>query len=240
MTTGAFTTVPVAPLPFERFGEILDEKELAERLAVAARAAELLRGRAVWCVNSTATGGGVAEMLRSLLAYTRGAGVDTRWLVLGGDADFFLVTKRLHNRLHGASGDAEPLDDRARAAYDAITQPAGRELRALVSPGDVVILHDPQTAGLAPALRDAGVGVIWRSHIGVDDPDDGVREAWDFLRPGVEATAPAGVLAAAVHLGRAGPGARPDHPSVDRRLLGQEPGAGARGGGRHPARRRTR
>jgi trehalose synthase len=188
MTTGAFTTVPVAPLPFERFGEVLDEKELAERLEVTRRAAELLRGRAVWCVNSTATGGGVAEMLRSLLAYTRGAGVDTRWLVLGGNSEFFLVTKRLHNRLHGASGDAEPLDDRARAAYDAITQPAGRELRALVSPGDVVILHDPQTAGLAPALRDAGVGVVWRSHIGVDEPDDGVREAWDFLLPYVTAT----------------------------------------------------
>ena len=99
---------------------------MAELVALAQRAQTLMAGRAVWCVNSTANGGGVAEMLRSLLAYTRGAGVDTRWLVLRGEAEFFDVTKRLHNRLHGADGDGGPLDEAARAAYEAITRPAGR------------------------------------------------------------------------------------------------------------------
>ena len=188
MSPRAFETVPVAPLSLERFAGVLEEGELADLLAVAGEARALMEGRAVWCVNSTANGGGVAEMLRSLLAYTRGVGVDTRWLVLRGDDAFFRVTKRLHNRLHGAEGDGAPLDEAARAAYEAITDAAGRDLRALVRPGDVVLLHDPQTAGLAPALRDAQVGVVWRCHIGIDDPDDGVREAWDFLRPYVDAT----------------------------------------------------
>ena len=56
-------------------------------------------------VSSTAAGGGVAEMLRSFLAYSRGAGVNVRWLVMAGTPEFFTVTKRIHNRLHGEPGD---------------------------------------------------------------------------------------------------------------------------------------
>ena len=77
--------------------------------AVAEQARPLLAGRIVWNINSTAKGGGVAEMLQTLLAYGRGAGVDTRWLVLRGEEEFFAITKRLHNRLHGAAGDGGPL-----------------------------------------------------------------------------------------------------------------------------------
>ena len=68
----------------------------------------LLRGLTVWNVNSTASGGGVAEMLQALLAYTRGAGVGTRWLVVEGSHDFFALTKRIHNLLHGSPGDGGP------------------------------------------------------------------------------------------------------------------------------------
>jgi trehalose synthase len=64
----ALKTVPVAPLPIERFRNVLDDGAYADFLALAAHARETLAGRAVWCVNSTARGGGVAEMLRSLLA----------------------------------------------------------------------------------------------------------------------------------------------------------------------------
>ena len=57
-------------------------------------------------------------MLRSLIGYTRGAGLDARWVVVPGDAEFFAVTKRLHNRLHGHTGDGGPLGDAERAAYE--------------------------------------------------------------------------------------------------------------------------
>lgn len=175
--------VPVSPLPVERFRAVLDDAGYRDLLALRDRARALLDGRVVWCVNSTATGGGVAEMLRSLLAYTRGAGVDTRWLVLNGTPEFFAVTKGLHNRLHAASGDLPPLGDAERAAYEAVTGPAARQLAEMVRPGDVVLLHDPQTLGLAPELRERPVGIVWRAHVGVDRPDDRTRAAWDFLRP---------------------------------------------------------
>ncbi len=175
--------VAIAPLPIERFRPVLDDEAYRELLALRDHAAELLRGRAVWCVNSTATGGGVAEMLRSLLAYTRGAGVDTRWTVVDGTADFFTVTKRLHNRLHGAPGDGGPLGDAEHAVYDGVLAYAAGHLERRVQPGDVVILHDPQTAGLAARMRARGAYVVWRSHVGVDVPNELAREAWDFLRP---------------------------------------------------------
>ncbi|MGZ4275597.1 MAG: glycosyltransferase [Solirubrobacteraceae bacterium] len=177
--------VPIAPLPIERFQSVLDDAAYRDLLQLREDATALLRGRAVWCVNSTARGGGVAEMLRSLLAYTRGAGVDTRWSVIGGTPEFFAVTKRLHNRLHGNLGDGGPLGPAEREIYDAVLAAAGDELAQRVQPGDMVLLHDPQTAGLASRMRAAGAHVVWRSHVGIDTPDDATREAWDFLRPEV-------------------------------------------------------
>jgi trehalose synthase len=175
--------VPVAALPLEQFREVLDDAGYAALLELRARAERLLQGRVVWCVNSTAQGGGVAEMLRSLLAYTRGAGVDSRWSVLQGDAEFFAITKRLHNHLHGAVGDGGPLGPAERAHYEEVTAAGTAELAALLRPGDVVILHDPQTAGMAPAVRDAGAHVVWRLHVGADDESPLVDEACTFLLP---------------------------------------------------------
>lgn len=181
-------SVPIAPQAIARLQPVLTAQEYEEFRAVADRSRAALAGRAVWCVNSTARGGGVAEMLRSLLGMTRGAGVDTRWLVLQGSPEFFTVTKRLHNRLHGQPGDGGPLGPAERAAYERHTEAAAAELAGLVQPGDIVVLHDPQTAGLVPRLRAAGIeAVVWRSHVGTDDPNEYVREAWDFLRPFVAA-----------------------------------------------------
>lgn len=174
--------VPVAPLPIERFRDVLDDEGYRDLLALQVRANDLLAGRVVWCVSSTAVGGGVAEMLRSLLAYTRGAGVDTRWLVVEAPAEFFAITKRLHNRLHGSVGDGGPLGAAERRLYERVSREAGREMAELVQPGDVVLLHDPQTVGMAPHLRRGGAALVWRAHVGIDEPDALAREAWAFLR----------------------------------------------------------
>jgi trehalose synthase len=144
----------------------------------------LLDGRTLWNVNSTARGGGVAEMLRSLIGYVRGAGIDARWVVVPGDADFFGVTKRLHNRLHGVD-DGASLGDAERAVYERRCRSSAEQLAALVRPHDVVLLHDPQTAGMIPRMLDTGA-VIWRAHIGLDLPNDAARQAWGFLMPYVE------------------------------------------------------
>src|SRR4051812_36523668 len=97
--------VPIAALSPERFREVLTDQQEQEFEDVVARAGEALAGGVVWNVNSTANGGGVAEMLRSLLAYARGAQVDARWVVIGGTPEFFRIPKRTHNRLHDAAGD---------------------------------------------------------------------------------------------------------------------------------------
>jgi trehalose synthase len=161
-------------LPAERFEAF--ERGLAE-------ADELLDGRVVWNVNSTARGGGVVELLGPLLAYARGAGADARWLVIEGTPEFFAVTKRIHNRLHGTPGDGGALDETARRIYEQVLAENLEEFADRVREGDVVILHDPQTAGMAKALREAGAATIWRCHVGLDTPNELTREAWAFLRP---------------------------------------------------------
>jgi trehalose synthase len=181
------TEVDVGSLDIERLIELLDPPDAEQIRQTALQAREVLGGRCVWNVNSTARGGGVAEMLQTLLAYARGSGVDTRWLVLAGNPEFFTTTKRIHNRLHGVEGDGGPLGDQERAGYERTLHENCGQLLAQVAPGDVVILHDPQTAGLAPQLREHGAPVIWRCHVGVDDPNDLAREAWRFLTPYIDA-----------------------------------------------------
>src|SRR5688572_23806061 len=109
--------VEVNPLPFERFAAVLDDEGRAALDELVDHAQDVFSDRAVWCINSTAQGGGVAEMLASLLAYTSSVGIDSRWVVLHGNPAFFRLTKRIHNRLHGSAGDGGPLGEEERAIY---------------------------------------------------------------------------------------------------------------------------
>ena len=74
----------------------------ARLVTAAARFRDRLGGRTVWNVNSTAVGGGVAEMLQVLVGYSAGLDIAVRWTVIGGDPEFFAITKKLHNQMHGA------------------------------------------------------------------------------------------------------------------------------------------
>ena len=179
----ALEHVQIAPLAPQRFKEILTDEQSRQLDETITRGDALLGGRVVWNVNSTMRGGGVAEMLASLVAYARGAGVDSRWVVMRGNTDFFRVTKRIHNMLHGSPGDGAGLGADARATYESACALAARELVKLTEPGDVVVLHDPQTAGLVQPLVEDGVRVVWRCHVGIDLPNDLARETWAFLRP---------------------------------------------------------
>jgi trehalose synthase len=181
--------VQISPQPLDRYRPLLGDRRWAEVEAIAERARREFAGRAIWHISSTARGGGVAELLASLLGYVRGVGVDTRWVVISGEPRFFEVTKRLHNRLHGGDGEDGELGDDEREVYEEVLARNEAELERLTRPGDVTYLHDPQTAGLVPMLCDLGVRVIWRCHIGTDHPDRSVRQAWDFLRRYVEGAA---------------------------------------------------
>jgi trehalose synthase len=107
-------------------------------------------------------------------------------MVIPGNAPFFTVTKRIHNNLHSAQGDGGELGAVEREIYDQALEPSVAELAELVDPGDVVIVHDPQPAGVIPRLKEIGVPVIWRCHVGMDEPSALSRRAWSFLSPYVE------------------------------------------------------
>jgi trehalose synthase len=142
-----------------------------------------LAGHEIVNVNSTASGGGVAEMLHVLLPLCLGVGVPAPWFVIEGEPEFFITTKRLHNRLHGNRGDSGPLNDVELAVMKGVAAREAPALLAELRPGDVVILHDPQPAGLAKILKENGFPVIWRCHVGVDFDNNYTHQAWDFLRP---------------------------------------------------------
>ncbi len=156
MLTGQhLTTVEVESAPIDRYRPLLDA-DLWERLQRSLRAeAEATSGRVVWNVNSTARGGGVAELLAALIPYERGAGIDARWVVIKGEEDFFALTKRLHNLLHGVAVDGGDMSARERSVYE-------RTLAENAAP---------------------------RCHIGVDEPNEVARRAWDFLRSYVSSAA---------------------------------------------------
>jgi trehalose synthase len=174
--------VQVPTRPVAQLGDVIGSDRYATLLSGADRFRARVAGRTIWNVNSTAVGGGVAEMLFALLGYVHDLDVDIRWVVIGGDPDFFAVTKRLHNRIHGLA-DTNDLGPDEAAHYERILAANTGQLLDLVRPGDLVLLHDPQTAGLAGALARHGARVVWRCHIGVDCQDEITCSAWEFLRP---------------------------------------------------------
>src|SRR5262249_16852639 len=112
-----------------------------------------------------------------------GFGIPVGWLTIGGDPVFFGITKRLHNQIHGAADGTALVSSADAHHYEQVLAANADELLTWVRPGDLAILHDPQTAELTEALTRAGLKVIWRCHIGIDQQNAISRAAWEFLRP---------------------------------------------------------
>jgi trehalose synthase len=183
--------VQIGSRPIELLLPLVDEDRIDETLRVVEEMRRRMEGRVLWSVNSTGIGGGVAEMLRPLLGYVKSLGIDTRWLTIEGTSEFFQITKRLHHALHGSEGDGSALGERERAVYEQVLQANAEELLRLIHPRDFVILHDPQTAGLAPHLVGSGAIVVWRCHVGDDKLDGQAELGWGFLAPYLEDVAAA-------------------------------------------------
>jgi trehalose synthase len=137
---------------------------------------EQLRGRRVQHVNSTAVGGGVAEILNRLIPLLREVGIDARWDVIHGGEEFFAVTKGIHNALHGQPVTLTEHD------FQIFRDTTAANLQTLALCDDIVFIHDPQPAGLIER-RAQGSRWIWRCHIDLSAPS---LPVWDFLRPWVE------------------------------------------------------
>jgi trehalose synthase len=139
--------------------------------------ASAVRGKTVKMVNSTAVGGGVAEMLNRLVPLLAELDVATRWDVITGGDDFFEVTKAFHNALQGASYEL------SQAARDVFIAHNEQNRRRLTFEEDVVIIHDPQPAALVASKPDHKAKWVWRCHIDLSNPNPDV---WALLRPLVE------------------------------------------------------
>ncbi|HET9985039.1 MAG TPA: glycosyltransferase [Longimicrobiales bacterium] len=161
----------------ELAGKVRDLRTDAERLVPE------IRGRRVWMVNSTAHGGGVAEMLPTEVSLLRELGVDARWVVMEAtEPAFFPLTKRLHNMLHAAPGP--PLTPADRELYESVSRENAQELLRLVTRDDILVIHDPQPMGAGAMVKqELGLPTIWRCHIGVDVRSPEVEAAWAFLEP---------------------------------------------------------
>lgn len=162
-------------------------RAVAELRSEAATLLPRLRGRRVWMLNSTAQGGGVAEMLPRLVSFMNELGLTTRWAVIAPqNSEFFNLTKRLHNLIHGTG---EPtLTAGERELYEAVSRELAERLKPLLAADDVLVVHDPQPAGVGSILRrELGIPCIWRCHIGLDLQTPQTDAAWEFLRPSLEA-----------------------------------------------------
>lgn len=170
-TTPTATTVRMPPL--DDYAAVVGQPEIDELRALASR----LAGKRLKMVNSTAVGGGVAEILNRLVPLLKELDLPTRWDVITGGERFFAVTKAFHNALHGAPYDGPPewFDDFLA------TNEENRERMEFEE--DFIIIHDPQPVALVEA-RDAAHGRwVWRCHIDLSHPNP---QVWGFLRPFVE------------------------------------------------------
>ncbi|MEX2584155.1 MAG: glycosyltransferase [Gemmatimonadota bacterium] len=159
---------------------------VAQLRAEARQIVPRLAGRTLWMVNSTEQGGGVAEMLPTMVALLRDLGLATEWVVIESDRPaFFDLTKRLHNLIHG-EGDPE-LAPGDREVLEAVNRENAEVMRGWMRPGDILAVHDPQPMPLASLLcQEMKTHCLWRCHIGVDEMNAQTRSVWNFLRPYAE------------------------------------------------------
>ncbi|MBI4346235.1 MAG: glycosyltransferase [Elusimicrobia bacterium] len=139
--------------------------------------AERLKGRTLLHVNSTAVGGGVAEILNRMVPLLNEMGITSRWEVIKGGEAFYAVTKKFHNALHGDRQEVTPGD------YQAYEETTDENLNGLDLGADFVFIHDPQPAALVKKRAGLKNRWLWRCHIDLSHADPGV---WSFLRPYVE------------------------------------------------------
>lgn len=171
----------------EALETLIGPERAAELRGAAETIRERLGGGTLWHVNSTGAGGGVAEMLHTVIPLYRSLGVPAKWAVIGGDDRFFAITKRLGTNLYGNAGDGGSLGDAERADYLATLSGVADRFRELLGPEDILILHDFQTAGLVDLLGKDVAATYWRCHVGVDEQNEASSRGWGFAAPMLEA-----------------------------------------------------
>jgi trehalose synthase len=164
---------PPAPPRLDDYADIIGKPELDEIRFLARR----LRGKTVKMVNSTAVGGGVAEILNRLIPLMNELEIPTRWEVITGGNDFFEVTKGFHNALHGGEYN---LTQQIKDIFMSYNE---QNRQRMDFADDLFVIHDPQPVGLVRSKSQTRGRWIWRCHIDLSNPH---QDVWDFLKPMVE------------------------------------------------------
>lgn len=164
---------PVPPPKLEDYKTIVGLANVDELKFLA----DALKGKTLKMVNSTAVGGGVAEMLNQLVPLLNELEVKTHWDVITGGNDFFEVTKAFHNALQGSEYTLTP------EARDVFMMHNELNRQRMQFNEDVVVIHDPQPAALIQARDESNRRWIWRCHIDLSNPNP---QVWGFLRPFIE------------------------------------------------------
>ena len=152
-----------------RYTKYLDDREGM----VFKNLSEDLHGLRVAFINSTSSGGGVAELLYSVVPLLKATGVDIHWYTIDGDGKFFNITKKLHNMLQGKEGS---ISNEERKYYTLVSAKNAEEIK---EDFDVVVVHDPQPMALPMFLKDKKTKWLWRCHIDTSTP---FSQASDFAR----------------------------------------------------------
>jgi trehalose synthase len=165
------TTLP-APISLDEYSPTIGKPEVDELRALAGS----LQGRSIQMVNSTAVGGGVAEILTRLVPILQELGLSIRWDVITGGNDFFAITKAFHNALHGGPYQLPPESFETFLAYNQ------QNLTRLSMDCEFTVIHDPQPVALIQGRNHHSGHWIWRCHIDLSHPNPTV---WEFLEPWV-------------------------------------------------------
>src|SRR5258708_10945480 len=164
-------TLALARIPLDDYAELLGAGEIEELRALA----KPLRGRSIEMINSTAIGGGVAEILNRLVPLAEELDLHFKWEVMTGGEDFFDVTKSFHNALHGAPYHASLRDFEIFLAY------TERNRAALPLDSEFVVIHDPQPAALIDARKPVSNLWVWRCHIDISHANPAVLDFMEIF-----------------------------------------------------------
>ena len=155
-----------------RYAQITGKEAVEQLLQLASP----LKGAHIVHVNSTRYGGGVAEILHSLIPLKQALGLDVTWEVITGEEEFFFVTKSMHNALQGFPTEIHP---QALKTYEETNAAQAERLKPLLEDADFVFIHDPQPAALLKFIPNRKGRWIWRCHIDLSRPQ---RSTWRYLR----------------------------------------------------------
>lgn len=157
----------------DRYREVVGKDIMAE----LSQMAKTIKGMKIVHINSTKAGGGVAEILNSMVPLTNALGIEANWEVINGNPDFFECTKQFHNGIQGHKKIT--IQSRLFEAYEKVNASNAELLRPVIENADLVIIHDPQPAALIDAFPNRKNKWIWRCHIDASNPH---RTIWKFLR----------------------------------------------------------